>query len=97
MGNLVKQSHSLFLMVGLISQSKGHFEAVKALALLAREGRDVRLLVAGSGAARELVELAKQEGVSDRLISWDSFLIPGQHISDLVSVSSALSARPTVG
>lgn len=46
-----------FCMVGLITYEKGQHEAIKALALLLKEGMDTRLLIAGKGGVGELRQL----------------------------------------
>jgi len=59
----------LFLMLGLIHPSKGHEEAVRALALLHREHRsNIRLRIVGTGSARytqRLKQLCSELDVED--------------------------------
>lgn len=54
-----------FLLVGLIHPAKGQVEAVEALALLKRQGRAVRLVIAGDGRDTALRQRIAELGVSD--------------------------------
>jgi len=56
------------LMVGRIVEKKGHRYAVDAVAGLAREGREVRLVVVGEGEAyHDLRRLRRRLGLGDRV------------------------------
>lgn len=57
-----------FCSVGRICEQKGQLILVRALALLAREGRAAELVLVGDGELRGEVEaLAAREGISDRV------------------------------
>ena len=72
LANRTRQSHNTqapttFAVVGYVHGAKGQFMAVEALALLARRGFDVRLVVAGEGAVAELNEHARRHNVADKV------------------------------
>ena len=54
-----------FALVGLIHPSKGHLEALEALAILRKEGRDVRMVFAGDGRDKEVRERIAALGLTD--------------------------------
>ncbi len=64
-----------------IARSKGHPDAIRALAALKERGVDARLHIAGTGSAAQvgdLKELSQRLGVADRVI-WEGFCddVPG--------------------
>lgn len=52
-------------LVGLIHPSKGHIEALEALHLLRSAGHDVRLIIAGDGRDRDVLQRIQDLGLQD--------------------------------
>lgn len=91
------------VQVASLSPGKGQLDAVRALVLLARRGIDVRLRLVGEdlgGHAAELCDLARREGVEERLEVAGFSADPAQEIvaADVALTCSRLEAfgRATV-
>src|SRR6202011_6175728 len=68
----VARESPLLGSVGVLSPDKGHELLIRALALLRNEYRGCRLLLAGDGPSRPMLEaLAKELGLSEAVIFAD--------------------------
>jgi colanic acid/amylovoran biosynthesis glycosyltransferase len=64
-----RQGRAQLLCVGRLVAEKGHAVLLEALAVLAREGRDVEALIVGSGPQRDALERqAARLGIEERVI-----------------------------
>lgn len=55
------------IAVGAFSPRKGHDHLIKAASILAKEGKSLSVLLCGPGDQEKLKQLARDEGVSDRV------------------------------
>jgi len=83
------------LFAGVVSAPKGTVELITAVSLLAREGIDARLVVAGSGEVEAMTTLARELGCAERV----QFLgrIPNTRVFELMRESDVVvvPSRPT--
>ncbi|MFW6116191.1 MAG: glycosyltransferase family 4 protein [bacterium] len=69
-GKRTRQERYTFALVGYLRPSKGQETAIRALAVVADQCPDVRLLIVGGGDTSQLERIASQLGVADNVKFW---------------------------
>lgn len=80
-------SRPVVLFLGSVSQHQGLWELIGAMNGVAREVRDVRLLVVGGGAVGEAKAHASELGVADRVVFTGPGRIPYDQVPDLINAA----------